>query len=248
MSGDIRGQGGDNTRTSGDTWGHAGTSGDTMVTSRGHHGGHRDTTRTRMGQSWGPPPHFPSPAPSPRPCPTPSPPHLTQPPPPAPPLPGGPAPFLSPAPSPRPRPRPRPLTPEEQVPLGQLQLVPEGDARVLQPGAGLELHPHLQLWGGGGQGTRGGDGWRGHPPTPLPKPHPLPRSYLLVGPVVVGGVSARLAQGDGADPVGCWGGGGRWGQVTSRAWGATATSRCGGPTPPHGGPGDVLQGVLMGSP
>lgn len=36
---------------------------------------------------------------------------------------------------------------EEEVGLGQVQLVPEGDAGVLHPCAGLELHTHLQLEG-----------------------------------------------------------------------------------------------------
>ena len=36
---------------------------------------------------------------------------------------------------------------EEEVGLGQVQLVPEGDAGVLHPCAGLKLHTHLQLEG-----------------------------------------------------------------------------------------------------
>lgn len=42
---------------------------------------------------------------------------------------------------------------EEEVGLGQVQLVPEGDTCVLHPCAGLELHTHLQLEGPG-QHTR----------------------------------------------------------------------------------------------
>lgn len=40
---------------------------------------------------------------------------------------------------------------EEEVGLGQVQLVPEGDTCVLHPCAGLKLHTHLQLEGPGQQ-------------------------------------------------------------------------------------------------
>lgn len=36
---------------------------------------------------------------------------------------------------------------EEEVGLGQVQLVPKGDTCVLHPCAGLKLHAHLQLEG-----------------------------------------------------------------------------------------------------
>lgn len=39
---------------------------------------------------------------------------------------------------------------EEEVGLGQVQLVPKGDTCVLHSRAGLKLHAHLQLWGAGG--------------------------------------------------------------------------------------------------
>lgn len=54
---------------------------------------------------------------------------------------------------------------EEEVGLGQVQLVPEGDTCVLHPCAGLKLHAHLQLEGPGQQSQ-------------LPRLEPLPHEPL----------------------------------------------------------------------
>lgn len=96
---------------------------------------------------------------------------------------------------------------EEEVGLGQVQLVPEGNTRVLHPCAGLKLHAHLQLEGPG-QYRVSFLGWTPRHTSPrqaTPGSAPLQPvsgpAHLVTGFVVVCCMHARLAQGYRRQPV-----------------------------------------------
>ena len=96
---------------------------------------------------------------------------------------------------------------EEEVGLGQVQLVPKGDTCVLHPCAGLELHTHLQLEGPGQHTRVSLLGWtlrHASPGHPIPR-QPVPRwAHLVTGFVVIRCMHACLTQCYCRQPVVHW--------------------------------------------